>query len=51
MNADLVRAYAAPAVENPYPEGDAIRQVDPASINICTEALSTANDSFNHEVP
>ena len=50
MNADLVRDYAALAVEDLYPEGDAIRQVDPASINICAEALSTANDSFNHEV-
>ena len=30
MNAELVRDYAALAVENLYPEGDAIRQVDPA---------------------
>ena len=30
MNADLVRDYAALAVEDPYPEGAANRQVDPA---------------------
>ena len=50
MNADLVRDYAAPAVEDLNPEGDVIRQDDPASINICAEALSTANDNFHHEV-
>ena len=50
MNADLVRDYAAPAVEDLNPEGDVIRQDDPASINICAEALPTANDSFHHEV-
>ena len=54
MYADLVRGYAAPAVEDLYPEGDAIWQDDPASIHRCAAALAAVNDSFNrrldHEV-
>ena len=54
MYADLERGYAAPAVEDLYPEGDAIWQDDPASIHRCTAALAAVNDSFNrrldHEV-
>ena len=39
MYADLFRDYAAPAVKDLYPEGEAIWQNNPVSIHRCAAAL------------
>ena len=50
MYADLVRDIAAPAVQELYPEGNAIWQDDPASIHRCEAALTAVSESFNKRI-
>ena len=47
MYADLVRNYAAPAVQELYPEGNAYWQDDPATIHRCEAALTAVSESFD----
>ena len=43
----LVRNYAAPAVQELYPEGNAYWQDDPATIHRCEAALTAVSESFD----
>ena len=47
MYADLVRSYAAPAVNELYPDGSACWQDDPASIHCCQAAITAVSECFN----
>ena len=47
MYADLVRNYAAPAVQELYPEGNAYWQDDPATIHRCEAALRAVSERFD----
>ena len=50
MYCDLLRRYAAPAVEELYPDGSACWQDDPATIHRSTAALETVNELFSRRL-
>ena len=50
MYCDLIRDYAAPAVNQLYPEGSAWWQDDPATIHRCKTVLATVDEVFSRKL-